>query len=54
MANEERLRNMAANLRKTLSEDFGIYTDEEFLQAYREIEPLDIGIFVFPTGGQEI
>jgi hypothetical protein len=54
MASEECLRNMASRLRKTLSEDFGIDTDEELLRACRETEPLDIGLFVCPTGGLEI
>jgi hypothetical protein len=52
MVSEEYLKKRVANLRKTLAEDFDIYTDAEFLQAYREMEPLDIGIFVRPLRGE--
>jgi hypothetical protein len=52
MVSDEYLRKMAANLRKTMSKDFDIDTDGELLHAYREMEPLDIGIFVCPLGGE--
>lgn len=34
--------------KKYLKEKFGIETHEQLLQALKEAEPLDIGIFVLP------
>ena len=48
MANDENLQKRLAKLRKILAEDYGIYTDEEFFQAYQEMKTLDIGIFTCP------
>lgn len=40
-------------LREILKRDYGIETDTQLMQAIREQEPLDIGIFVSKPASQQ-
>ncbi len=40
-------------LKEVLKREYNITTDEELMQAVKEMPALDIGIFVSPVGGVE-
>lgn len=49
----ERVIDMGADeIRKYLSEKYGIKSDEQLLDMIRNSQGLDIGIFTMPIGGQ--
>ena len=44
--------DLVERLRQKMKDEFGISTDEELMEAVRNHQPVDLGIFVTPYKGE--